>query len=49
MKQNKVMFGVNAYNITYNQFLDTVKVIKMLYGREVALKFFTDNIKLWYN
>lgn len=35
--------------MTYSEFLDTVKVLKMLYGRDIAEKFFTDNICSWYN
>jgi len=33
----------------YQDFLDTVKVLKMLYGREIAEKFFAKNAKLYYN
>ena len=35
--------------ISYQESLDTVKVIKMLYGRDPAEKFFTDNISVFYN
>lgn len=35
--------------ITYSEFLDTVKVLKMLYGRDIAERFFTQNKHLWYN
>lgn len=35
--------------MTYKEFLDTIKVLKMLYGRGVAEKFFTANISSWYN
>lgn len=35
--------------MTYLEFLQTVKVLKMLYGREIAEKFFTENIIAWYN
>lgn len=35
--------------MTYSEFLDTCKVLKMLYGRDIAEKFFTDNIRSWYN
>lgn len=31
----------------YSDFLDTVKVLKMLYGRNVAEKYFLDNIHLF--
>lgn len=33
----------------FNEFLDLVKVMKMLYGREIAEKFFAKNIQLYYN
>lgn len=29
--------------MNYTEFLDTVKVLKMLYGRDIAEKFFTKN------
>lgn len=35
--------------IDFIEFLELVKVIKMLYGRDIAEKFFTYNIKRWYN
>lgn len=35
--------------MTYSEFLDTTKVLKMLYGREIAEKFFTKNLSSWYN
>lgn len=37
------------YKMSFDEFLHTVRVIKMLYGREVAEKFFTKNLPLWYN
>lgn len=33
----------------YTEFLETVKVLKMLYGREIAEKVFTNNVGKWYN
>lgn len=33
----------------YDDFLDTVKVLKMLYGREVAALFFESNIHNFVN
>ena len=33
----------------YIEFLDTVKVLKMLYGAPIAEKFFTKNIGLYYD
>lgn len=35
--------------MTYTEFLNTIKVIKMLYGRDVAEKVFTTNVDKWYN
>lgn len=29
--------------MSYTEFLDTVKVLKMLFGRQIAEKFFTEN------
>jgi hypothetical protein len=40
-------FEVNV--MKYSDFLDTVKVLKMLYGREIAEKFFTKNASMYYN
>lgn len=31
--------------MTYNEFLDTVKVLKMLYGSVIAREFFENNIE----
>ena len=33
----------------FNEFLDLTKVLKMLYGREIAEKFFTNNIGMYYD
>jgi len=33
----------------FSEFLDLVKVMKMLYGREIAEKFFTKNVTSFYN
>lgn len=33
----------------YQIFLDTVKVLKMLYGKQVAEKFFTNSMHLYYD
>ena len=33
----------------YVVFLDTVKVLKMLYGSAIAEKFFTKNMSLFYD
>lgn len=33
----------------YVVFLDTVKVLKMLYGKQVAENFFTENMYLYYD
>lgn len=35
--------------MTYLEFLQTIKVLKMLFGREVAEKVFTKNINSYYN
>lgn len=35
--------------MTYIEFLKTVQVLKILYGREIAEDFFTKNITEWYN
>lgn len=36
-------------DMTYLEFLQTVKVLKMLYGAQIAQKFFEENIGSWYN
>lgn len=36
-------------SLTYVEFLQTTKVIRMLYGTDLAKKYFTDNLHLWYN
>lgn len=36
-------------NLNYTEFLQTTKVIRMLYGTESAKKYFTDNLELYYN
>lgn len=41
--------NTDTLNVSYQEFLDTVKVLKMLYGRDVAEKFFTKNITEVYN
>lgn len=35
--------------LTYLEFLQTVKVYRMLYGVDEARKYFTENIKVYYN
>lgn len=35
--------------MTFTEFLQLVKVLKMLYGRNVAEMFFTKNISLYYD
>ncbi|MBQ3309567.1 hypothetical protein IJG78_02730 [Candidatus Saccharibacteria bacterium] len=35
--------------LTYMEFLQTTKVLRMLYGIDSAKKYFTDNLYLWYN
>lgn len=35
--------------MSYPEFLDTVKVLKMLYGRDIAEIFFTKNNNLYYD
>lgn len=35
--------------IAYANFLDTVKVLKMLFGRQIAENFFTDNMSVFYD
>jgi len=35
--------------VLFTEFLDLVKVLKMLYGSAVADKFFTKNIGLYYD
>lgn len=35
--------------LTRQEFLELVKVVKMLYGREIAEKLFTKNLKVFYN
>lgn len=40
---------MNKENMSYSEFLDTVKVLKMLFGRDIAEKYFTNNINLFYD
>ena len=35
--------------MTYSEFIDTIKVLKMLYGRDLSEKVFTANVGKWYN
>lgn len=35
--------------INYSEFLDTVRVIRMLYGADSARIYFTENMNIWYN
>jgi len=35
--------------MTFTEFLSLVKVLKMLYGTQIAEKVFTENIELYYN
>lgn len=35
--------------LSFEEFLGFVKVVKMLYGRDVAEKVFTKKMKEWYN
>lgn len=35
--------------MTYTEFLKTIQILKMLYGRDIAEKVFTKNIHRWYN
>lgn len=35
--------------LTRYEFLELVKVVKMLYGRDIAEKLFTKNINTFYN
>jgi hypothetical protein len=35
--------------MTFLEFLQLVKVVRMLYGRDVAERFFTKNINKYYN
>lgn len=35
--------------MTFTEFLSLVKVLKMLYGRDFADNFFTNNIDLYYD
>lgn len=35
--------------MNYIEFLQTTKVLKMLYGAQIAQKFFEQNIGSWYN
>lgn len=35
--------------LTYMEFLQTTKVIRMLYGSEEARKYFTNNLDVYYN
>ena len=35
--------------LSFTEFLDLVKVLKMLYGREIAERVFTENLSRVYN
>lgn len=35
--------------LTYREFLDTVKVVRLLWGKDSAISYWTTNIHLWYN
>lgn len=35
--------------MSYIEFLKTIQVLKMLYGRDIAEKVFTKNLGRWYN
>lgn len=35
--------------LSYLEFLETVKVVRMLYDKDRARKYFTDNLQIWYN
>lgn len=41
--------GEPKRNLTYLEFLQTCKVIRMLYGTESAKKYLTDNLGVYYN
>lgn len=41
--------GTPKKPLTYMEFLQTTKVIRMLYDKDRAKKYFTDNFGLWYN
>lgn len=45
----KTPSGMPKRPLSYLEFLQTTKVIRMLYGTENAKKYFTDNIDLYYN
>ena len=36
-------------NMSFYDFLALIKILKMLYGRTVAEKYFTKHIDEWYN
>lgn len=35
--------------LEYSNFLNTIKVLKMLFGRQIAENFFTNNMHLFYD
>jgi len=35
--------------MSFSEFLDLVKVLRMLFGRDIADQYFTKNIDLYYN
>lgn len=41
--------GTPKKPLTYLEYLQTVKVIRMLYGTQAARKYLTDNIGVYYN
>lgn len=49
------MFNKNLPDITpkkplsYTEFIQTIKVFRMLYGVDFAKKYLTDNLKVYYN
>lgn len=41
--------GTPKKPLDYTDFLNTVKVVRMLYGRDAAKKYLTDNLGVYYN
>lgn len=45
----KMPSGTPKKQLSYSDFLSTVKVIRMLYGKDLAKKYLTDNLGVYYN
>lgn len=46
---NKIPNATPKNKLTYTEFLKTTSVIRMLYGKDEATRYFTNNIDVYYN